>query len=178
MVEKIDSPRQPSKAIDSPRLTALSLGSNLGDRHENLTFARGKVADLPRTRELAFSSVYETEPVDAPAGSPNFFNAVMLVETALAPLELLRATQAIENERGRMRSVPNAPRTLDIDILFYGDVVMDTPELTLPHPRAHLRRFVMEPLAEILPNGALVFNPCDGESTLPHSHGLKTRAPL
>jgi len=129
--------------------SALSLGSNLGDRLENLTLARGKVAALPQTREVAFSSVYETEPVDAPEGSPNFFNAVMLIETSLSPLELLRATQAIENEFGRVRSVPNAPRTLDIDILFYGDVLMNTPELTLPHPRAHLRRFVMEPLAEV-----------------------------
>ena len=131
--------------------SALSLGSNLGDRHAALTFARGKVAVLPQTREVAFSSVYETEPVDPPAGMecPPYLNAVMLVETSLTPLELLRATQAIENEFGRVRSVPNAPRTLDIDILFYGDVIMNTPELTLPHPRAHLRRFVMEPLAEV-----------------------------
>ena len=84
-----------------------------------------------------------------------FLNAVVLLDTALEPLELLCETQSIENAFGRVRSVPNAPRTLDIDILFVGDLVLNTPELTLPHPRAHLRRFVLEPLAELLPDFTL-----------------------
>jgi len=132
--------------------SALSLGSNLGDRKKILTDACGKLADLPQTRVVAVSSFYETEPIDSPPNSPMFLNAVVLIDTALAPLELLRETQAIENAFGRVRSVPNAPRTLDIDILFYGDLILDTPELTLPHPRAYLRRFVLEPLAELLPD--------------------------
>ena len=132
--------------------SALSLGSNLGDRQNILTSACGKLADLPQTRVIAVSSFYETEPVDSPPDSPLFLNAVVLLETALAPLELLHATQTIEQQYFRTRSVPNAPRTLDIDILFVGGLLLETPELTLPHPRAHLRRFVLEPLAEILPD--------------------------
>ena len=132
--------------------TALSLGSNLGDRQNIFSSACGKLADLPQTRVIAVSSFYETEPVDSPPDSPPFLNTVVLLETALEPLELLRETQSIENTFGRTRSIPNAPRTLDIDILFYNNLILNTPELTLPHPRAHLRRFVLEPLAEILPD--------------------------
>jgi 2-amino-4-hydroxy-6-hydroxymethyldihydropteridine diphosphokinase len=143
--------------MTSPRLCGLGLGSNLGDRLKTITDACGKLADLPQTRLLAVSSVLETEPVDPPPGieCPPFLNAVALIETTLAPVELLRATQAIEQHFFRERSVPNAPRTLDIDILFMGNLTLDTPELTLPHPRAHLRRFVLVPLAELVPDFVL-----------------------
>jgi len=162
-LKKLDRTQQPSTALDNHRQrstpftlpSALSLGSNLGDRENILSAACGKLADLPQTRVIAVSSFYETEPVDSPPGSPMFLNAVVLLDTALEPLELLCETQSIENAFGRVRSVPNAPRTLDIDILFVGDLVLNTPELTLPHPRAHLRRFVLEPLAELLPDFTL-----------------------
>ena len=154
--------RPPSTAIDCRRLSskdffshqpsAISLGSNLGDRFQTLALARGKLAALPQTRLVGVSSVYETEAVDSPPNSPSFLNAVLLLDTALAPEELLRATQAIEREHHRERPFPNAPRTLDIDLLFVGDLTLDTPTLTLPHPRAHLRRFVLAPLAELLPD--------------------------
>ena len=159
MIEALGSTRPHSTAPGfsafSLQPSAFSLGSNLGDRLENLTLARGKCAALPQTRVVAVSSVYETEPVGAPPGSPFFLNAVLLLETRLAPLELLHAAQSIENELGRVRSIPNAPRTLDMDLLFVGDLLLDTPELTLPHPRAHLRRFVLAPLAELLPDFVL-----------------------
>lgn len=129
---------------------ALSLGANLGDRRLTLSRGRGRLETLPHTRVIAASVLYETEPVAAPP--PLFLNGVVIIETALQPEELLRQTQAIENDLGRTRSLPNAPRTLDIDLIYYGSLRSETPHLVLPHPRAHLRRFVLAPLAELRPD--------------------------
>ena len=127
----------------------LSLGSNLGDRADNLNRAISALPDagVPVRR---VSSLYESEPVDI-VEQPWFVNAAVQAETQLAPLDLLRALQRIEAQMGRVKSVPKGPRLIDIDILLYGDEVIDTPELQVPHPRMHLRRFVLIPLNEIAP---------------------------
>jgi 2-amino-4-hydroxy-6-hydroxymethyldihydropteridine diphosphokinase len=123
----------------------LSLGSNLGDREANL---RAAVEQLAPVRQ---SPVYETEPVDY-VRQAWFLNMVVEIETALFPRQLLARTQRIERELGRVRGVPKGPRTLDIDILFYADVVMKTPQLEIPHPRIAERRFVLAPLADLAPD--------------------------
>jgi 2-amino-4-hydroxy-6-hydroxymethyldihydropteridine diphosphokinase len=130
------------------RRAFVSLGSNVGDRETQLRAAGESLAALPQTTVLALSAVYETAPQEF-TEQPPFLNQVACVETALAPLELLRGCQAIEAVAGRMRTVRFGPRTLDIDILLYEGVEADDPELTLPHPRMWHRAFVLVPLAEI-----------------------------
>lgn len=131
------------------RTVYLSLGSNVGDRLGNLRRAMqlfcGEGIALRCT-----SSIYETEPVDNP-NQDWFLNCVAEVRTALEPLALLHRLQEIEAQLGRKRKIPKGPRTIDIDILLYGDLVRQSEELTLPHPRMLQRRFVLEPLAEIAP---------------------------
>jgi 2-amino-4-hydroxy-6-hydroxymethyldihydropteridine diphosphokinase len=127
----------------------LGLGSNLGDREGHLE--RGLAALGARgVRMTAVSSIYETEPVGGPAQGP-YLNLVASAETALSPEALMQVALETEAEAGRVRGVRNAPRTLDVDILFYGDLVRRTEALTLPHPRLHERRFVLMPLAEVAP---------------------------
>jgi 2-amino-4-hydroxy-6-hydroxymethyldihydropteridine diphosphokinase len=128
----------------------LSLGSNLGDRAKNLQDA---IAALGHAGvEIArVSSVYETEPVDY-LEQPWFLNCAVEAETELGALELLHALREIETQMGSKKLVAKGPRLIDMDILLYGDEVIGTPELQVPHPRMHLRRFVLEPLAEIAPN--------------------------
>ncbi len=126
----------------------LGLGANLGDRRTNL---RTAVNTLRTHGELvAVSSLYETEPVGY-LNQPAFLNAVIVLETPLSPADLLEAGLVIERELGRERSFPNAPRSLDIDLLLYDGQVLDDPALRLPHPRLHERAFVLVPLAEIAP---------------------------
>lgn len=133
----------------SPRRRAfVSLGSNVGDREAFLRVALERIVTLPRTVVVAVSSVYETSPQELTDQAP-FLNQVACVETALAPLDLLRGCQQIETAAGRVRAVHFGPRTLDIDILLYEGVESDDPELTLPHPRMWHRAFVLVPLAEI-----------------------------
>jgi 2-amino-4-hydroxy-6-hydroxymethyldihydropteridine diphosphokinase len=128
---------------------ALALGSNLGDREGHLE--RGLAGLRARSVEtLATSAIYETEPVGGPPQGP-YLNLVALVETDLGPDDLLRAALAVEGAAGRVRTVRDAPRTLDVDILFFGDVVRRTRDLVLPHPRLHERAFVLVPLAEVAP---------------------------
>jgi 2-amino-4-hydroxy-6-hydroxymethyldihydropteridine diphosphokinase len=127
----------------------VGLGANLGDAHATLHAALSELAALPHTQLVARSSTYRTAPVDA--GGPDFLNAVAELSTALEPHELLLRLQAIEQAHGRQRPYRNAPRTLDLDLLGYGQRVLDTPTLTLPHPRAHQRAFVLQPLAELAP---------------------------
>ena len=129
---------------------ALALGSNLGDREGHLERGLASLGALGVVT-LATSAVYETEPVGGPPQGP-YLNLVALVRTDLAPEALLRAALDAEREAGRMRTVRDAPRTLDVDILFYGDLVQRTPSLVLPHPRLHERRFVLVPLAEVAPH--------------------------
>ncbi len=126
----------------------IGLGSNLGDRMAMLRKAIQRLETLGRI--TAASSLYETEPVGY-LEQPRFLNAVVMLETDLAPIDLLQTLLGIERDLGRLRSFPNAPRTLDLDLLLVDDVVLDTPELTLPHPRLHERAFVLVPLAEIAP---------------------------
>jgi 2-amino-4-hydroxy-6-hydroxymethyldihydropteridine diphosphokinase len=127
----------------------LSLGSNLGDRTKNLRDAIAALAEagVPVTR---VSSMYETEPVDY-LDQPWFLNCAVEAETELGSLELLHALRGIEAQMGSKKLVAKGPRLIDMDILLYGGEVIDTPELQVPHPRMHLRRFVLEPLAEIAP---------------------------
>ncbi len=126
----------------------ISAGSNVGDRKANLAFALKSLAAETVVKKV--SSYFETEPVGY-LNQPWFLNIAVEVETDLAPLELLNLCKGIEESGGRIRSFPNAPRTLDLDILLYGDLVMDDTGLTIPHPRLAERRFALEPLAQIAP---------------------------
>jgi len=128
----------------------LSIGSNLGGRERNLRDALGLLAG-PSLRILRVSSFYETEPRDV-ADQPWFLNAVVEAETDLFPKQLLARLQKIERQLGRKRIRPKGPRTIDIDILLYGEAVIATDDLTVPHPRMEERRFVLEPLAELGPD--------------------------
>jgi len=131
------------------RLVYLSLGSNLGDRTENLRLAIAALAQagVHVTRE---SSIYETEPVDY-LEQAWFLNCVVEAETQLDPFALLHALRAIEAQMGSKKEIPKGPRLMDLDILLYGSETVATPELQIPHPRMHLRRFVLAPLAELAP---------------------------
>jgi 2-amino-4-hydroxy-6-hydroxymethyldihydropteridine diphosphokinase len=128
----------------------LSLGSNLGDRRANLRNAIAAL-NIPGIRVLRESPIYETEPVDY-LNQAWFLNQVVEAETTLFPMQLLTRTARIERELGRVRTMPKGPRTLDIDILFYGTSVVDTKRLQIPHPRLTERRFVLVPLADLAPN--------------------------
>lgn len=126
----------------------IALGSNLGDRALQI---RRAIAALP-VRVVRVSRLFETEPVDALAGSPQFLNAVAVGYTAMSPLELLAALQRLEQRLGRVRSGRrNEPRTIDLDLIFHGATRMRSPALTLPHPRASQREFVMAPLRTVWP---------------------------
>lgn len=130
------------------RRAFVGLGSNMGDREGHL---RGAVADLPEV--VAVSSVYETEPVGGPAGQGQYLNLVVELFTERTPRQLLEVAQGLEAAAGRVR-VPDerfGPRTLDVDILLVEGLTVDEPDLVVPHPRMHQRRFVLEPLAELAP---------------------------
>jgi 2-amino-4-hydroxy-6-hydroxymethyldihydropteridine diphosphokinase len=137
------------------RQAVLALGSNLGDRLNRLQSAVGALEDTPEVTMVAISSVYETEPVDASFGSGKFLNAVVLIDTTLTVHTLLERALAIEEAFGRERSVEGAPRTLDVDLLVVGQRICDDDQLKLPHPRAHLRGFVLVPWLEIDPEGEI-----------------------
>jgi 2-amino-4-hydroxy-6-hydroxymethyldihydropteridine diphosphokinase len=130
-------------------MACVALGANLGDAVATVQQALRDVAALPETQLFKASSLYRSAPYEAQG--PDFINAVALLHTQLGPLALLHALQALELASGRERPFKNAPRTLDLDIVFYGDVELATHELTLPHPRWHERAFVLQPLAEIWP---------------------------
>jgi 2-amino-4-hydroxy-6-hydroxymethyldihydropteridine diphosphokinase len=130
-------------------VAVVALGSNLGDRQAHLEFAFARLASI--LDKLRRSSVYETEPVDVPDEQPPFLNAAAVGETTVPPRELLDALLAIERERGRERPRPGAARTLDLDLILYGDRIIAGPAITVPHPRFRERRFVLEPIAEIAP---------------------------
>ena len=127
----------------------VGLGANLGEPRRAIAGAIRAIAALPDTCLVAVSSLYRSAPVDA--AGPDFLNAVAQISTSLEPLALLRELQAIEQGEGRERPYRNAPRTLDLDLLLWGDLECRTPTLTLPHPRLHLRGFVLEPLSELAP---------------------------
>jgi 2-amino-4-hydroxy-6-hydroxymethyldihydropteridine diphosphokinase len=127
----------------------LSLGSNMGNRVENLRQAISCLKELGTV--TAVSSFYETEPVDVEGPQPWFVNCVVALETELMPQRLLSRTLAIELAMGRRRNSPKAPRTVDIDIVLFGNDIVESDGLVIPHPAMHRRRFVLEPLAEIAP---------------------------
>jgi len=129
----------------------LALGSNLGDRRARLSLAVGTLDGHEQIEVVAVSDLYETDPVGGPE-QELFLNLAVSVDTSLAPMALLEACQAIEAAAQRERLVRWGPRTLDIDMLLYGSIVVNEPVLTLPHPRMWERRFVIEPLADIAPN--------------------------
>ena len=127
----------------------IALGSNLGDRKQTLLDAVQRLAVEPGFTLGKVSSVYETAPVGGPTGQGPYLNMVLAVETTLTPLNVLAVLNKIENEFGRVRTVQDGPRTLDLDLLLYDDRIISTPTLTVPHPRMHERSFVLVPLAEI-----------------------------
>jgi len=131
-------------------VVAVALGSNLGDRRAHLDFAISRLRQL--LDDLRTSRYYETDPVGVPGAQPQFLNAAVVGVAATAPRPLLDALLAIERARDRQRPYVNAPRTLDLDLVLFGDAVVDEPGLIIPHPRFRERRFVLEPLAEIAPD--------------------------
>jgi 2-amino-4-hydroxy-6-hydroxymethyldihydropteridine diphosphokinase len=135
-----------------PSLAFIALGSNLGDRRSTL---QGAIASLASTSGLVVekvSSFHETEPVGGPPGQGRFLNVAAALQTSLDPFALLHVLREIEGRFGRTRTVHWGERTLDLDLLLFDDRIVDTPELTIPHPRLSERRFVLEPLAEIAPD--------------------------
>jgi 2-amino-4-hydroxy-6-hydroxymethyldihydropteridine diphosphokinase len=126
----------------------IGLGANLGDPQAQVRRAVAALGELPRTRLLAASSLYRSAPVSV-AAQPDFINAVAKIETGLGARELLEELLTAEARFGRERPFPGAPRTLDLDLLLYGDRVIEEPGLVVPHPRMHERAFVLMPLAEI-----------------------------
>ncbi len=137
--------------IQATHIAFLGLGSNLANPEEQVLAAFTQIAATPGVTLLRRSSLYRTAPIGF-ADQPDFINAVAEIATTMAPEELLEAMLNIEHSHGRIREFQNAPRTLDVDLLLYGDVVLDTDSLTLPHPRAHERAFVLHPLLEIAPH--------------------------
>lgn len=135
--------------MSSAVLAHVALGANLGDARATVSDAIAALDRLPQTWLLRASALYRSAPWEA--SGPDFINAVAAVETGLDAHELLRALQALELQAGRERPYRNAPRTLDLDLLLYGDAVIDTPDLSVPHPRLRERAFVLLPLAEIAP---------------------------
>ena len=125
----------------------VAIGANLGDAQQTVLQAFDALALLPRTQLIARSMIYRTAPHEAKG--PDFFNAVARIETGLTAPDLLDALQALENQAGRLRPYLHAPRTLDLDLLFYGDAQVSSPRLTLPHPRWRNRAFVLFPLADV-----------------------------
>ncbi|MGI5481471.1 2-amino-4-hydroxy-6-hydroxymethyldihydropteridine diphosphokinase [Streptomyces lavendofoliae] len=142
--------------LSNPKRAVLSLGSNLGNRLETLQGAIDALEDTPGVRVKAVSPVYETVPWGVDPGSqPSYFNAVVLLKTTLPPASLLERAHAVEEAFHRVRDERWGARTIDVDIVAYADVVSDDPVLTLPHPRAHERAFVLAPWHDVEPEAQL-----------------------
>ncbi|GAB2828660.1 2-amino-4-hydroxy-6-hydroxymethyldihydropteridine diphosphokinase [Streptomyces daliensis] len=142
--------------LHNPQYAVVSLGSNVGDRLEKLQSAIDALADTPGLKVKGVSPVYETEPWGVEPGSqPSYFNAVVVVKTTLPPSSLLERGHAIEEALERTRDEKWGPRTIDVDIVTYQDVVSDDPKLTLPHPHAHERAFVLVPWLDVDPEAVV-----------------------
>ncbi|MER5545381.1 2-amino-4-hydroxy-6-hydroxymethyldihydropteridine diphosphokinase [Streptomyces sp. NPDC001118] len=153
VVEQVDAA---DTTLQNPKWAVISIGSNLGNRLETLQGAVDALEDTPGVRVKAVSPVYETEPWGvAPGSQPSFFNAVVVLKTTLPPASLLERAHAIEEAYQRVRDEHWGPRTLDVDIVAYADVTSDDPQLTLPHPRAHERAFVLAPWHDVDPEAQL-----------------------
>ena len=147
--------------MSTPTTACIAFGSNLGDRHATLAGAYAAFSAHAAVTPLARSRLFETAPVGGPGGQGRFLNTVLKVETALSPHDLLAHCMAIEQQFKRERVIRWDARTLDLDILLFGDQVIATPDLEVPHPRMHQRRFVMVPLGDV---AADVTHPVLGES--------------
>jgi 2-amino-4-hydroxy-6-hydroxymethyldihydropteridine diphosphokinase len=153
VVEKVDAA---DTTLQNPKRAVISIGANLGNRLETLQGAVDALEDTPGVRVKAVSPVYETEPWGvAPGSQPSYFNAVVVLKTTLPPSSLLERAHAVEEAFNRVRDERWGPRTIDVDIVAYADVVSDDPRLTLPHPRAHQRAFVLAPWYDVDPQAQL-----------------------
>ncbi|MCT4354538.1 2-amino-4-hydroxy-6-hydroxymethyldihydropteridine diphosphokinase [Streptomyces sp. Je 1-79] len=153
VVEAVDAA---DVTLSNPKWAVIALGANLGNRLETLQGAVDALEDTPGLRVKAVSSVYETEPWGVEPGSqPSYLNAVALVKTTLPPSSLLERAHAVEEAFHRVREERWGARTIDVDIVAYADVVSDDPVLTLPHPRAHQRAFVLAPWHDVDPDAQL-----------------------
>ncbi|TDT35066.1 2-amino-4-hydroxy-6-hydroxymethyldihydropteridine diphosphokinase [Streptomyces sp. BK208] len=153
VIEQVDAA---DTTLSNPKRAVIALGANLGNRLETLQGAIDALEDTPGVRVKGVSPVYETEPWGvAPDSQPSYFNAVVIVKTTLPPSSLLERAHAVEEAFHRVRDERWGPRTLDVDIVAYADVVSDDPQLTLPHPRAHERAFVLAPWLDVDPEAAL-----------------------
>ncbi|NNN32219.1 2-amino-4-hydroxy-6-hydroxymethyldihydropteridine diphosphokinase [Streptomyces sp. S3(2020)] len=153
VVQQVDAA---DTTLHNPKRAVISLGANLGNRLETLQGAIDALEDTPGVRVKAVSPVYETEPWGVEPGSqPSYFNAVVVVKTTLPPSSLLERAHAVEEAFHRVRDERWGARTLDVDIVAYADVVSDDPTLTLPHPRAHERAFVLAPWHDVEPQAQL-----------------------
>ncbi|NDZ70385.1 MULTISPECIES: 2-amino-4-hydroxy-6-hydroxymethyldihydropteridine diphosphokinase [unclassified Streptomyces] len=153
VIEQVDAA---DTTLSNPKRAVIALGANLGNRLETLQGAIDALEDTPGVRVKGVSPVYETEPWGvAPGSQPSYFNAVVIVKTTLPPSSLLERAHAVEEAFHRVRDERWGPRTLDVDIVAYAEVVSDDPQLTLPHPRAHERAFVLAPWLDVDPGAAL-----------------------
>jgi 2-amino-4-hydroxy-6-hydroxymethyldihydropteridine diphosphokinase len=140
--------------VTPPVRAVVALGSNLEDPEAQVRRGFKELAEVPQTWVMGRSPLYRTAPVGL-AGQPAFINACALIDTRLPPRELLDALLAIEKAHGRVRDLPNGPRTLDLDIVLYGGAVIEEAGLTVPHPRAHQRAFVLAPLVDVWPEAEI-----------------------
>jgi 2-amino-4-hydroxy-6-hydroxymethyldihydropteridine diphosphokinase len=152
----------------------VGLGSNLGEREALIRQAVEALAALPETCMVKVSSLYDTEPAGE-VEQPNFLNAACQIDTALTARQLLWNLLLIERRLGRVRQQRWGPRTIDLDLLLYGNLVVDEPDLTVPHPELLRRSFVLVPLVELDP---LLVHPITGQTLLAHLSELKTRPPV
>ncbi|KFG74905.1 2-amino-4-hydroxy-6-hydroxymethyldihydropteridine diphosphokinase [Streptomyces mutabilis] len=153
VIEQVDAA---DTTLSNPKRAVVALGANLGNRLETLQGAIDALEDTPGVRVKGVSPVYETEPWGvAPDSQPSYFNAVVILKTTLPPSSLLERAHAVEEAFHRVRDERWGPRTLDVDIVAYADVVSDDPQLTLPHPRAHERAFVLAPWHDVDPDAQL-----------------------
>jgi 2-amino-4-hydroxy-6-hydroxymethyldihydropteridine diphosphokinase len=128
----------------------LGVGSNLGNRRKNIAQAMQKISKLKDTRIIKMSKVIQTQPMGGPSNQGKFLNAALKIQTKIPPLKLLQALKKIERDLGRTKTVRYGPRVIDLDILFYGDKIINRKNLTIPHPRIFEREFVIRPLSEII----------------------------
>jgi len=159
--------------LSSTHLVAIALGSNLGDRDAHIDFAVSRLSAL--LTSLRASSRYDTAPVEVDDEQPRYLNAAVVGHALLAPHDLLRALQDIEADRGRERPYPNAPRTLDLDLILYGNQIIDDGALSVPHARFRQRLFVLQPLAEIAPD---LIDPITGLTLRALLDRLESQPPL
>ncbi|WP_445526604.1 2-amino-4-hydroxy-6-hydroxymethyldihydropteridine diphosphokinase [Streptomyces cyslabdanicus] len=153
VVEKVDAA---DTTLQNPKRAVISIGANLGNRLETLQGAVDALEDTPGVRVKAVSPVYETEPWGVEPGTqPSYFNAVVVLKTTLPPSSLLERAHAVEEAFNRVRDERWGPRTIDVDIVAYAETVSDDPLLTLPHPRAHERAFVLAPWHDVDPDAQL-----------------------